>query len=65
MSLYNGIDPTAIASFGVYTETYGSTDGGNIASLFASFGLLENAPGVVPSISRRVIWLSKFIRIRR
>ena len=43
MSLYNGIDPSAIASFGSYTETYGDGDGGNIATLFASFGLLETA----------------------
>ncbi len=46
MSLYNGIDPTAIASFGVYTETYGAGEEGNIANLVASFGLLEAAPGI-------------------
>ena len=44
MSLYNGIDPTAIASHGVYTETYGVGEEGNLANLYGSFGLLENAP---------------------
>ncbi len=46
MSLYNGIDPTAIASLGVYTETYGVGEEGNVANLVASFGLFEDAPAV-------------------
>jgi len=46
MSLYNGIDPTAIASLGSYTETYGSSAPGNIANLYASLGLLNDAPNL-------------------
>lgn len=47
MSLYNGIDPVAVASFGVYTETYTSaTDPGAIANLYVSRGLFEDAPNV-------------------
>ena len=45
MSLHNGVDTVAIASLGMFTKTYGSGDNGNIASLFASFGMLETAPG--------------------
>lgn len=45
MSLYNGIDPTGIASLGVYTETYGVGEERYIANIYASFGYLENAPG--------------------
>ena len=41
MSLYNGIDVTAIATLGVYTETYGSSHPKNIANLYASFGYSE------------------------
>ena len=36
MSLWSGIDTVAVASHGVYTETYGSGDKSNIANLFAS-----------------------------
>ena len=43
MALHNGIDTVAIASFGVYSETYGAGEEGNIANLFASFGYLEDA----------------------
>ena len=67
MSLYNGIDPTAIASLGVYTETYGAGEGGNIANLVASLGLFEDAPDFelpVP-VGRRSRWILKFMRIRR
>jgi len=44
MSLHNGIDTVAIATVGIYTKTYGSSSPGRIANLFASFGLLEDAP---------------------
>lgn len=44
MALHNGIDTVAIASRGVYSETYGDGDEGNIANLYASFGLLEDFP---------------------
>jgi len=49
MALYDGIDTIAFVSHGVYCETYVTETGGeNIASLFCSWGLLEEAPvGVV------------------
>jgi hypothetical protein len=48
VSLYNGIDPVAIATVGTYNETYvTSTGGARIANLFASWGLLESAPTTV------------------
>ena len=66
MSLYNGIDPTAVASLGVYSETFGVGEEGNIANLAASFGLFEDAPTGVVGISRRIKWLTTLIkRIRR
>ncbi len=43
MSLYNGIDPVSYVSLGLYTETY-TTTGASVNSLFASLGLLEDAP---------------------
>ena len=52
MSLHNGIDTVAIATHGVYTKTYGSTGPENIANLFASFGLFEDAPKIVSSLLR-------------
>jgi len=45
MSLYNSICPTAFVSGGLYTETYTSVgDPAAIASLYASNGMLEDAP---------------------
>ena len=44
MALHNGVDTVAVASFGVYSKTYGTADIDNIASLFVSFGYLEDAP---------------------
>ena len=49
MSLYNGIDPTAYVSSGVYSETYNST-GANLNSLFVSLGMLEDAPNIAIKI---------------
>lgn len=50
MSLYNGLDIIAIASLGVYTETYDSATGAeNIANLYVSFGFLEDAPAPAES----------------
>ena len=44
MALRNGLDVVAIATRGVYTETYvTATGGGNIANLFVSWGLFEDA----------------------
>lgn len=49
MSLHNGLDIMAIASHGVYSSTYiTSTGGSGIATLFASFGLLETASEYIP-----------------
>ncbi len=62
MSLQNGIDTVSYISFGVFSLTFGSTDGGNIASLHASFGLLEDAPA---GAKRRSKWLLKYFKIRR
>jgi len=50
MSLYNGIDPTAIAALGSYTESYGSGSPANIANLYASLGLFEDAPNTSVAI---------------
>ena len=47
MSLHNGIDTIAIASFGSYSETYGAGEEGNIANLVVSLGYFEDAPGGV------------------
>jgi len=48
VSLYNGLDITAIATLGVYTETYDSATGAaNIANLYISYGFLEDAPAPV------------------
>lgn len=44
MALHNGIDTVAVASLGVYTETYGAADPNEIANIFASRGYLEEAP---------------------
>lgn len=44
MSLHNGLDTVAIVTIGIYSKTYGSTDGNNIANLFVSLGLFEDAP---------------------
>lgn len=38
------IDHVAFTSIGVYSETYGSADKSNRANLYASLGLLEDAP---------------------
>ena len=54
MSLYNGIDPTAIASLGVYTETYGVGEERNVANLYVSFGYLEDAPGGASDLKKRI-----------
>jgi hypothetical protein len=60
MALHSGIDTVAVISFGVYSTTYGSADGGNIVCLFTSRGLFEDAPS--PSIVIRTLrkWLTIF-----
>jgi hypothetical protein len=44
MALHSGIDTVAAASFGCYSETYGQAEQQNLCNLFASCGLLEDAP---------------------
>lgn len=64
MALHSGIDTVAIVSLGVYSETYGSANTDNVADLFLSFGLLENAPEAAAS----TLWFSSwtlFCRRRR
>ena len=46
MSLHNGLDMVAIATIGIYSKTYGSANKDNIASLYSTFGYLEDAPGL-------------------
>ena len=58
MSLWSGVDTVAVASHGVYTETYGSGDKSNIANLFASFGYLEDLPIETKKVGRGTLNLS-------
>jgi len=61
MSLHNGIDIVAVATIGIYTKTYGSADKGAIANLYASIGLLEDAPDYSPGIIKTVFkWFLEF-----
>lgn len=57
MALYSGVDIVAVATMGNFTETYGSTAPANIANLFASYGLLEDAPNPVVSEVSNIIKL--------
>ena len=68
MALQSGVDLVAIASLGVYSETYGQADPGNIANLAASFGYLEDAGGAPPAPAvTDFSWFRKgwFSRLRR
>lgn len=58
MSLWNGIDLVAYVSFGVHSKTYGQADPDQTADLFASLGMLENAPSetVIPPITQLLNW---------
>lgn len=40
------VDPVAYATLGNYTETYGVGEEANLANLFASWGMLEDAPNI-------------------
>ncbi len=61
MSLHNGLDTVAIASFGNYSKTYGAGEEGNTANLVVSFGFLEDAPGVLESTGNRLLdWFWEF-----
>lgn len=59
MSLHSGLDTVAIVSEGVFTKTYGSASASNIANLYASRGLLEDAPNVVVKIINIVMYLTR------
>lgn len=50
MSLHNGLDTVAIVAEGVFTKTYGAAAPANIANLYVSLGLLEDAPNVLVKI---------------
>ena len=68
MTLYSGIDTVSFISNGVYSETYGSADGGNIAALFVSYGMLESAPTpVIPIPTIGFSWFRRgwFSRLRK
>ena len=56
------VDPVSYCSFGVYSEVYGAGEEGNIANLFGSLGMVEEASvGVVIMRSMRV-WFWEFIK---
>ena len=44
MSLNNGLDTVAITSLGRFSKTYGVGEEANLANLYVSLGLLEDAP---------------------
>lgn len=46
MTLHAGLDTVAIISYGVFTKTYGSSAPANIANLYVSRGLFEDAPNI-------------------
>ena len=46
MSLDSGLDTVGIISGGVFSKTFGVGEEGNLANLYASRGLLEDAPNV-------------------
>jgi len=54
MTIHVGLDTVAIATFGVYTKTYGSGDA-NIYKLYTSFGFLEAFGAVSHKRLRRYI----------
>lgn len=57
MSLSNGLDLTAIATLGVYSDTYNSATGAeNIANLYVSYGYLEDAPGGTGATTGKRLW---------
>lgn len=57
IALHSGIDTTAFVSYGVYSKTYGASGKANIANLFVSYGLIEDAPEYTPSTLTRVFKL--------
>jgi hypothetical protein len=54
LALRNGIDTVAIATLGVYSETYASASNqANMNILYATWGFLETYIGVVAGIGGR------------
>lgn len=60
MSLWNGIDTVAFVSKGLYSETYGVGEEANVANLWASKGLLEDAPDTTSTEGRSTQWFWGF-----
>lgn len=50
MSLHGGLDTVGIISGGSFTKTYGVGEEGNLANIYASRGLLEDAPNTAIKI---------------
>lgn len=50
MSLHSGIDTVAIITGGSFTKTYGASNPANIANLYTSRGLFEDAPNVLVNV---------------
>jgi hypothetical protein len=50
MSLHSGIDTVGYISGGCFTKTYGASAPANIANLYASRGLFEDAPNITVRI---------------
>ncbi len=67
MPLQSGLDLVAIASLGVYSETSGLANPGNIANLAASFGYLEDAGAAPTPTVTDFSWFRKgwFARLRK
>jgi hypothetical protein len=62
MSLHEGIDTVAYATYGLFTATYGSAAPANIANLYASWGLIEDAPDVTQIYAAVQMFYYKMMR---
>ena len=61
MSLHGGLDTVGIISHGVYTETYGVAEEGNVANVYTSLGFLEAAPSPPEATGSRLFdWFWEF-----
>lgn len=45
------VDPVAYVTLGNYSETYGAGEEANLANLFASLGMIEDAPNLSYNIT--------------
>lgn len=50
MSLHGGLDTVSIATGGCWTKTYGASEPGSIANLYASRGFIEDAVNTTVAI---------------